>query len=74
VAQSYGLAGFESNTVVMGWGHQEDRAHDYGNLIYDLTDLGKGRLRGTRRGGPGYPRYVEREIRRLVEFVVYFMA
>jgi len=41
VAQSYGLAGFESNTVVMGWGHQEDRAHDYGNLIYDLTLLDK---------------------------------
>jgi hypothetical protein len=41
VAQSYGLAGFESNTVVMGWGHQQDRAHDYGNLIYDLTLLDK---------------------------------
>ena len=41
VAQSYGLAGFESNTVVMGWGHQEDRAVDYGNLIYDLTLLDK---------------------------------
>ncbi|MFH2006718.1 MAG: Na-K-Cl cotransporter [bacterium] len=41
VAQSYGLAGFESNTVVMGWGHQEERAHDYGNLIYDLTLLDK---------------------------------
>jgi len=41
VAQSYGLAGFESNTVVMGWGHQEDRAGEYGNLIYDLTLLDK---------------------------------
>lgn len=41
VAQSYGLAGFESNTVVMGWGHQKERAHEYGNLIYDLTLLDK---------------------------------
>jgi len=41
VAQSYGLAGFESNTVVMGWGHQMDRAFDYGNLVYDLTLLDK---------------------------------
>lgn len=41
VAQSYGLAGFESNTVVMGWGHQMDRARDYGNLVHDLTLLDK---------------------------------
>ncbi len=41
VAQSYGLAGFESNTVVMGWGGQPERALEYGNLIHDLILLDK---------------------------------
>jgi len=27
--------------VVMGWGHQAERADEYGNLIYDLTLLDK---------------------------------
>lgn len=41
VAQSYGLAGIQANTIVMGWSRKMDRAVNYGDLLHDLGLLDK---------------------------------
>jgi len=41
VSQSYGLAGFEPNTIVLGWSRDEAKATEFVDLLRSLTTLDK---------------------------------
>lgn len=54
VAQAYGVAGFEPNTVLLGWSRDKETADEYTSLVRNLIKLDKSLLLLSYKENKGY--------------------